>query len=54
VVCERYGLIISVKTLKRLKSAGIETVEDIVRIKEGDLLNFNNLNNRSYEKIKKN
>ncbi|BAG13592.1 DNA-directed RNA polymerase subunit alpha [Candidatus Endomicrobiellum trichonymphae] len=43
---------ISVKTLKSLKSAGIETVEDLVKIKEEDLLNFNNLSKRSCEEIK--
>jgi DNA-directed RNA polymerase subunit alpha len=43
---------VSVKTLKILKNAGIETVEDLVRIKEEDLLNFNNLSKRSSEEIK--
>jgi DNA-directed RNA polymerase subunit alpha len=43
---------VSAKTLKRLKSAGIETLEDLVRIKEEDLLNFSNLSKRSSEEIK--
>jgi DNA-directed RNA polymerase subunit alpha len=43
---------VSAKTLKSLKSAGIETVEDLLRIKEEDLLNFNNLSKRSSEEIK--
>jgi DNA-directed RNA polymerase subunit alpha len=43
---------ISDKARESLKSAGIETAEDIVRIKEKDLLNFNNLSKRSSEEIK--
>ncbi len=43
---------ISDKARESLKSAGIETVEDLVRIKEEDLLNFNNLSKRSSEEIK--
>ncbi len=43
---------VSVKTLKSLKSVGIETIGDLVRIKEEDLLSFNNLSKRSSEEIK--
>jgi DNA-directed RNA polymerase subunit alpha len=43
---------VSAKTLKILKRAGIETVEGLVRMKEEDLLNFNNLSKRSSEEIK--
>jgi DNA-directed RNA polymerase subunit alpha len=43
---------VSAKTIKSLKNAGIETVEDLVRVKEEDLLNFNNLSKRSSEEIK--
>jgi DNA-directed RNA polymerase subunit alpha len=43
---------VSAKTLKSLKSAGVETVEDLLKIKEEDLLNFNNLSKRSSEEIK--
>jgi DNA-directed RNA polymerase subunit alpha len=43
---------VSGKTLKSLKNAGIETVEDLVRIKEKDLVNFNNISKHSSEEIK--
>ncbi|MDR0820666.1 MAG: DNA-directed RNA polymerase subunit alpha [Endomicrobium sp.] len=43
---------VSAKTLKSLRSAGIETMDALVRIKEEDLLNFNNLSKRSFEEIK--
>lgn len=43
---------VSTKTLKKLKNAGIETIGDLARIKEEDLLNFNNLSESSFEEIK--
>ncbi|MDR0800099.1 MAG: DNA-directed RNA polymerase subunit alpha [Endomicrobium sp.] len=43
---------ISTKILKNLKNAGIETVGDLVKIKEEDLLSFDNLGKRSSEEIK--
>ena len=43
---------ISAKILKSLKNAGIETVGDLVKVKEEDLLSFDNLGKRSSEEIK--
>ena len=43
---------ISTKVLKILKKAGIETVGDLVKMKEEDLLTFDKLGKRSSEEIK--
>ncbi|MDR1926480.1 MAG: DNA-directed RNA polymerase subunit alpha [Endomicrobium sp.] len=42
----------STRSSNSLKNAGIETVGDLVKIEEEDLLNFNNLGKRSFEEIK--
>jgi DNA-directed RNA polymerase subunit alpha len=42
----------STRSSNSLKNAGIETVRELVSIKEEDLLNFDNLGKRSFEEIK--
>ncbi|MDR0977633.1 MAG: DNA-directed RNA polymerase subunit alpha [Endomicrobium sp.] len=41
-----------VRIVNRLKNAGINTIGDLVKIKESDLVNFDNLGKGSFEKIK--
>jgi DNA-directed RNA polymerase subunit alpha len=46
------ALELSTRASNSLKNAGIETVGDLVKIKEDDLMNFDNLGKRSFEEIK--
>jgi DNA-directed RNA polymerase subunit alpha len=42
----------SIRALNNLKNADIETIGDLVKIKEEDLMNFDNLGKRTLEEIK--
>jgi DNA-directed RNA polymerase subunit alpha len=43
---------LSVRALKSLKNAGIETIGDLVQIKEEEILNFDKIGKRLFEEIK--
>jgi len=42
---------LSVRSLNSLKNAGVETIGDLVKINEHDLMNFGNFGKRSFEEI---
>lgn len=43
---------LSTRALNSLKNEGVETIGDLVQIKEDDILNFDNFGKRSFEEIK--
>jgi len=43
---------ISPRVLKNLKNAGIETIGDLIKLKEEDVLSFNNFGKRSFKEVK--